>query len=278
MMTTTFTRSALIAALLGLSLAATALLPGQARAANPPAIAAPPASPASEAAASSEPEASAPSDNDSDSDNDDSRYWDSQRNEWRRWGNRRHFHQDTDDLVSVGHDANLPAGGTSDSVVAVFGSATSDGTARQDVVSVFGDTTVNGPAAGSAVAVLGNVSINADIGEDVVAVLGNVTLGPAAHVHGHVVSVLGTVNEDPGAVVAAERAGMAAAGAIAVPGDGYRGRRGAAAGSSGDAQSAGQRHQPACGPVQTARRGAAHHAGYVVDISPLRRHHARRAH
>ena len=202
MMTTTFTRSALIAALLGLSLAATALLPGQANAANTRASAPQPASAASDAAVSSAPEASsAPSDNDSDNDNDDSQYWDSRRNEWRRWGNRRHFHQDTDDLVSVGHDAHLSGGATSDSVVAVFGSATSDGTARQDVVSVFGDTTVNGPAAGSAVAVLGNVSINADIGEDVVAVLGNVTLGPAAHVHGHVVSVLGTVNEDPGAVV-----------------------------------------------------------------------------
>ena len=218
MMTTTFAKSALIGALLAASLSATALLPMPTRAANAPASAAHAAKPAPAAAASSgavapEPAnaasdaaaGSAPdgdsSQSDSDNDSDDSQYWDSRRNEWRRWGHQRRFHQDTDDLVSVGHDANLPAGATSDSVVAVFGSATSNGTARQDVVSVFGDTTVNGPASGSAVAVLGDVLVNADIGQDVVAVLGNVTLGPAAHVHGHVVSVLGTVTEDPAAVV-----------------------------------------------------------------------------
>jgi uncharacterized RDD family membrane protein YckC len=219
MMTIKFIRSALIAALLGASLTAAVLLPAPTRAADSPvsvapparparpaspASAAPPATPASVAAADSTPDAasSAP-DNDSnnDSDNDDSPNWDSARNQWRRWSNRRRFHQDTDDLVSVWHDANLPVGASSDSVVAVFGSATNNGTARQDVVSVFGDTTVNGPAAGSAVAVMGNVSVNADVGQDVVAVLGDVNLGPAAHVHGHVVSILGTVTEDPGAIV-----------------------------------------------------------------------------
>ncbi len=95
----------------------------------------------------------------------------------------------------------LPANETVDSVVAVFGSATNHGTAREDVVSVFGDTTVDGPVQDSAVAVLGNVSVNADVAQDVVAVLGSVTLGPNAHVHGQVVSVLGTVTEDPAAVV-----------------------------------------------------------------------------
>ena len=199
-MKTSSRKFTLIATLLSLSLIAVAMLPAPSVAAPAaPAIPAPPASPAiPEQSAGSAPDAAAA---DSDSDNDDSQNWDNSTQQWRSWGHRRRFHQDTDDRVSVGHDANLPAGQSSDSVVAVFGSATSDGTARQDVVSVFGDTTVNGPAAGSAVAVLGNVSVNADVGEDVVAVLGNVTLGPNAHVHGHVVSVLGTVNEDPSAVV-----------------------------------------------------------------------------
>ncbi len=187
-MTTTFTRSALVTTLLAASLAAVALLPAPTRAANTP--------------ASSAPVQVAPdTSSDSDNDNDDSSNWDDTRNQWRRWGNHRRFHHNTDDLVSVGHDANLPAGATMDSVVAVFGSATNGGTARQDVVSVFGDTTVTGPAAGSAVAVLGNVTVNADIGQDVVAVLGSVNLGPAAHVHGQVVSIMGTVNQDPAAIV-----------------------------------------------------------------------------
>src|ERR1700733_10890911 len=171
MMTIKFIRSALIAALLGASLTAAVLLPAPTRAADSPVSAAPPARPARPASpasaappatpasvADSTPDAasSAPdTDNNNDSDNDDSPNWDSARNQWRRWSNRRRFHEDTDDLVSVWHDANLPAGASSDSVVAVFGSATNNGTARQDVVSVFGDTTVNGPAAGSAVAVMG---------------------------------------------------------------------------------------------------------------------------
>jgi uncharacterized RDD family membrane protein YckC len=185
-MTTLATRSALVTALLALSLAATVWLPA-------PAGAAPTSSSASDSAASSTADpADAQSDDDAGNDNAD---------DWRGYGRHRRMHQHDNDLVSVGHDAILPAGRQIDSVVAVFGSASNNGTARQDVVSVFGDTTVNGPTAGSAVAVLGNVTVNADVGEDVVSVLGSVTLGPAAHVHGHVVSVLGTVTQDPAAIV-----------------------------------------------------------------------------
>jgi uncharacterized RDD family membrane protein YckC len=212
-MTTTFRKSALVATLLSLGLTAVVLLPAPSVAADAtlaaahraipaaPTVPAVPAAPAiPEQSAGSAPDADS-ADSAKDNNFDDSENWDSSRNQWRSWGRQRRFHQGTNDLVSVGHDAHLAAGATSDSVVAVFGSATSDGTSRQDVVSVFGDTTVNGPASGSAVAVLGNVLVNADIGEDVVAVLGDVTLGPNAHVHGHVVSVLGTVNQDPAAVV-----------------------------------------------------------------------------
>ncbi|MGC1458106.1 MAG: RDD family protein, partial [Steroidobacteraceae bacterium] len=155
-----------------------------------------PASSSAPAAASSATDAGT-----ADTDNDDSDNWRGFSRRWDRQVHHRHMHGDTNDLVSVGHDATLPANQTLDSVVAVFGSATNNGTAREDVVSVFGDTAVNGPVQDSAVAVLGNVSVNADVSQDVVAVLGSVTLGPNAHVHGQVVSILGTVTEDPAAVV-----------------------------------------------------------------------------
>jgi uncharacterized RDD family membrane protein YckC len=213
MMTTFATRSALVTALLALSLAATAWLPAPAGAAptNPsaprPTVAASSAATDGDGDGDGDGEAdtdsadsSAAASSDTQSDNDDAGNWNN-ANDWRGFGRHRRMHQHENDLVSIGHDANLVAGGQVDSVVAVFGSASNNGTARQDVVSVFGDTTINGPTAGSAVAVLGNVTVNADVGEDVVSVLGNVTLGPAAHVHGHVVSVLGTVTEDPAAIV-----------------------------------------------------------------------------
>jgi uncharacterized RDD family membrane protein YckC len=190
-MTSTFTKAALVTVLLAVSLAAKAQLPAPASAPEAPA--------AQDAVNSDSANSSAP--DASDPDNGAVDYWYRDGLFHGHWRMRRSFHRRTNDLVSVGHDVNLPAGQQKDSVVAVFGSASSDGTARQDVVSVFGDTTVNGPAQGSAVAVLGNVAVNTDIGQDVVAVLGTIHLGPNAHVHGHVVSVFGTVDEDPAAVV-----------------------------------------------------------------------------
>jgi uncharacterized RDD family membrane protein YckC len=197
-MTTTFAKSALVTALLAMSLAAVALLPAPVNAASSaPAASASPALPAATRTDDADSSGAADSGSAESDDDNDSENWNDRRHRW----SRRYSHRDSDDLVSVGHDATLPVGAQSDSVVAVFGSATNNGTARQDVVSVFGDTTVTGQTAGSAVAVLGSASVNADVGEDVVAVLGNVTLGPNAHVHGHVVSVLGTVTQDPAAVV-----------------------------------------------------------------------------
>jgi len=191
-MTTCSSRTLVLSALLTLGLTATALQAAPAAPAAPPAPAVPAA-----------PAASAPAADSADADDtefDVTRSWDGNGGRWTRFGVRR-YRRRGNDRVSIGHDSTLAAGAQRDSVVAVFGSATNTGTARQDVVSVFGDTTVTGPTAGSAVAVMGNVSVNGDIGEDVVAVLGNVTLGPAAHVHGHVVSILGTVNQDAAAVV-----------------------------------------------------------------------------
>jgi uncharacterized RDD family membrane protein YckC len=190
------TRSALITALLALGLvAAVVLLPTAA-------VAATPATPATAAQASQPQASSAPEAVVTDTNHDDPENWngDDEGNRWNRFG-RHGTRHNGNDLVSVGRDATLPEGGQKDSVVAVFGSASNYGTANQDVVSVFGNTTVTGLTAGSAVAVLGNVSVDGDVGQDVVAVLGNVDLGPHAHVHGHVVSVLGTVNQDSAAIV-----------------------------------------------------------------------------
>lgn len=114
---------------------------------------------------------------------------------------RRHEHHDGRELVSMGHDVQLAAGQRADTVVAILGSATSDGEVDQDVVSIMGNTRVTGPIGGSAVAVLGNTYVNSRVDDEVVAVLGDVTLGPLAEVDGQVVAVGGKVIRDPAAVV-----------------------------------------------------------------------------
>ena len=189
-------KTAFAAALLTLTLAGSALAPPPARAAT--ATAAPASQPASGPASSAPDPDASPGDA---ADNEDAGTADDSPSRATHRGRHRFARHHGNDLVSVGHDVTLAAGAAADSVVAVFGSATSEGIVHQDVVAVFGDATVRGPVADSSVAVLGNVYVNSDIGQDVVSVLGNVTLGPAAHVHGDVVSVLGTVTADPAAVV-----------------------------------------------------------------------------
>jgi uncharacterized RDD family membrane protein YckC len=103
-------------------------------------------------------------------------------------------------IVNVGHDSDLPSGQRADAVVAVFGSASSEGDANA-VVSLLGNTRVTGPLGDSAVAVLGNTYVNSTTGGDVVAVLGSVELGPNANVGGDVVALGGTVHRDPAALV-----------------------------------------------------------------------------
>ncbi len=109
-------------------------------------------------------------------------------------------HGNSNDFVSIGHDSNLTAGETADSVVAILGSATSAGQAR-DVVSVFGDTRVTGPVSEDAVAVLGNTYIDSTVNGDAVAVLGDMELGPHAEVRGDVVDVGGRLKRDPAATI-----------------------------------------------------------------------------
>ena len=202
MITICSTRSALIAALLGLGLAASLALPPATQAATATATtAATPVTPATPGTPAAAADDSAPQPVSSDTSDEDSDFSSGDDDHRVRFGRHQDFRHNGNDLVSIGHDATLPEGGQRDSVVAVFGSASNYGTANQDVVSVFGNTTAKGATTGSAVAVLGNVAVDSDIGQDVVAVLGNVDLGPHAHVHGHVVSVLGAVNQDPAAIV-----------------------------------------------------------------------------
>src|SRR6185437_9514314 len=104
-------------------------------------------------------------------------------------------------VVSVGHDSELPAGESAESVVAVMGNSKVDGDVSDSAVAVMGNVTVNGSAGDSAVAVLGNAYINGRITHDVVAVLGNVYLGPQAVIGGDVTSVLGRVERSSGTVI-----------------------------------------------------------------------------
>jgi uncharacterized RDD family membrane protein YckC len=116
-----------------------------------------------------------------------------------------HAHHDGDDnnLFSLGGDSVLIAGKHADSVVAILGSAISDGDA-DSVVSILGSTHVTGTLTDSAVAVLGNVYVDSKIDGDAVAVLGNIELGPHAEIGGDVVAVGGKLLRDPNAIVRGE--------------------------------------------------------------------------
>ncbi len=119
-----------------------------------------------------------------------------------RAGPRHHDRHDHggDEVINVGGDSHLPSGRKADSVVSIFGSATSDGEA-DDVVSVFGDTRVTGPVSDAAVSVFGSTYVDSKIEGDAVSVLGDLTLGPHADIGGDAVAVVGTLHRDPAAVV-----------------------------------------------------------------------------
>jgi uncharacterized RDD family membrane protein YckC len=104
-------------------------------------------------------------------------------------------------IIAIGHDAMLEVGKQSDAVVAIFGSASSDGDVSDAVVSLFGDTRVTGTVGDSAVAVLGDVYVDGKVGDSVVAVFGNIELGPHADVGGDLHSFGGTLTKDPNAQI-----------------------------------------------------------------------------
>jgi uncharacterized RDD family membrane protein YckC len=114
---------------------------------------------------------------------------------------RHHGNGGGEPVVSIGRKADLPAGQHADSVIAIFGSATSAGDVDDAVVSIIGSTRVTGKVGNSAVAVLGSVYVNSEVNGDVVAVMGNVELGPEAKVRGDVVVVGGELTRDPKATV-----------------------------------------------------------------------------
>ncbi len=110
--------------------------------------------------------------------------------------------QDGRDIVSVGHDSELPAGQSAEDVVAIMGDSRVDGDASDAAVAVMGNVTVNGTVGdGGAVAVMGNAYINGKVNGDVVAVMGDVTLGPQAVIEGQVTQVMGTFHGNPSAIV-----------------------------------------------------------------------------
>jgi uncharacterized RDD family membrane protein YckC len=113
-------------------------------------------------------------------------------------------HSAGNEIVSVGHDSFLAKDHKADAVVAVIGSATSEGEVADSVVSVLGNTRATGSVGDAAVAVFGNTSVNGKVGDAVVAVFGNVELGPDAEVGGDVVAVGGSVHRDPKAIVHGE--------------------------------------------------------------------------
>jgi uncharacterized RDD family membrane protein YckC len=109
-------------------------------------------------------------------------------------------HDHGNNVVDIGHDANLPSGQQADSVVSIFGSSTSDGDAGT-VVSIMGNTRVTGEVHDTAVSVLGSTYVDGKIDGDAVAVLGNLELGPHAEIDGDVVAVGGMLVRDPAAIV-----------------------------------------------------------------------------
>lgn len=167
-------------------------VPAQDVASSPPAVPAAPAATEAPAAASHDAD-------DADDADDETTV---QRVEvTRRHGRHGRHDNDGNDVVSIGHDALLAEGGRADTVVSVFGSATSAGDVDDTVVSVFGDTRATGPVGDAAIAVLGNVYVNSKVGGDVIAVFGNVELGPEAEIRGEITVIGGVLIRDPNAVV-----------------------------------------------------------------------------
>ncbi|HEY6456817.1 MAG TPA: RDD family protein [Steroidobacteraceae bacterium] len=114
-------------------------------------------------------------------------------------GRVSHGEHDTS-VVSVGHDSHLAAGERAHAVVAVLGSAISEGDAG-DVVAIFGDARVTGSLDHSAVSVFGTTYVDGRIGGDAVAVFGSVVLGPNADIGGNAVAIGGSLQRDPAAIV-----------------------------------------------------------------------------
>ncbi len=104
-------------------------------------------------------------------------------------------------VVTFAGDASLPAGESTGAVVAIVGSASSDGDVGESVVSLLGSTRVTGHVGKSAVAILGSVYVDGVVDEEVVAILGDIELGPNARIGNDVVVIGGVLTRAPGAVI-----------------------------------------------------------------------------
>jgi uncharacterized RDD family membrane protein YckC len=114
----------------------------------------------------------------------------------------RHSRRSGNERISFGSGSHLPEGEYARSVVSIAGSSTTGGEVGDAVVSVMGGSRVTGGTVGGAVvSVLGNTYINGHVRREVVTVLGSVELGPEAVVDGEIVCIGGQLKRAEGAVV-----------------------------------------------------------------------------
>jgi uncharacterized RDD family membrane protein YckC len=105
------------------------------------------------------------------------------------------------EIVRIHENAHLAKDESANALVAIFGSATSEGRVRESVVAIFGDARVTGPVAQEVVAVFGDAYVDSKVGDKVSAVFGNLELGPNAVINGDAVVFAGNLTRHPDAVV-----------------------------------------------------------------------------
>ncbi len=91
---------------------------------------------------------------------------------------------DNGPLVSIGHDVELKAGETAESVVVIGGSAKIHGKVQDAAVAIWGDLDIDG-----------------EVGDSAVTVLGDLRVRPGGKIHDEAVAVGGKVDASPGATI-----------------------------------------------------------------------------
>lgn len=119
------------------------------------------------------------------------------RKEERR--NRRH-HSSGNERFTFGGDSTAAEGEHVQAVISIGGSSTSAGEIADAVVSIGGSSRVTGGSVGdSVVSVLGNTYVNGHVHGEVVTVMGSTEFGPNAVVDGEVVCIGGELKRHPNA-------------------------------------------------------------------------------
>lgn len=120
------------------------------------------------------------------------------RRDWRH-GHKRNG---ANERVTVGGDSTAVAGERVQAVVSIFGSSTSAADVDDAVVSVGGGSRVTGGTVGdSVVSIMGNTYVNGHVRGEVVTIMGSAEFGPDAVVDGEVVIVGGALKKHPNAVL-----------------------------------------------------------------------------